>query len=181
MAGPSGKRFAWTWSNYMGWTWSKAGAFRTRIWYHHCDLPGRGTPIRKVGSMMDAKSGKNSQKCRIRSQWRRHSLQNMPKVQDSAKWPSRRTGAGKSKGQAGKGLPGPARRSNPRILACEPSFRAFSRFAWSRASSSAMSIKAAVLYTELLRQKLCMALSPLLLPNESTGTFRFTLALSHLR
>ena len=40
--------------------------------------------------MMDAKSGKNSQKCRIR------------------------------KGQAGKGLPGPARRSNPRILACEP-------------------------------------------------------------
>jgi hypothetical protein len=70
--------------------------------------------------MMDAKSGKNSQKCRIRSQWRRHSLQNMPKVQDSAKWPSRRAGAGKSKGQAGKGLPGPARRSNPRILACEP-------------------------------------------------------------
>ena len=45
MAGPSGKRFAWTWSNYMGWTWSKAGAFRTRIWYHHCDLPGRGTPV----------------------------------------------------------------------------------------------------------------------------------------
>lgn len=173
MAGPSGKRFAWT--------WSKAGAFRTRIWYHHCDLPGRGTPVRKVGSMMDAKSGKNSQKCRIRSQWRRHSLQNMPKVQDSAKWTSRRAGAGKSKGQAGKGLPGPARRSNPRILACEPSFRAFSRFAWSRASSSAMSIKAAVLYTELLRQKLCGALSPLLLPNESTGTFRFTLALSHLR
>lgn len=32
----------------------------------------------------------------------------MPKVQDSAKWPSRRAGAGKSKGQAGKGPPGPA-------------------------------------------------------------------------
>ena len=43
--------------------------------------------------------------------------QKQPKVQDST---SRRAGAGKSKGQAGKGLPGPARRSNPRILACEP-------------------------------------------------------------
>ena len=114
MAGPSGKRFAWTWGPII---WAGPGPPLVPPKGLRSIVTGPG-PRDKVGpgpklvhfahesGIITAtfKSGKNSQKCRIRSQWRRHSLQNMPKVQDSAKWPSRRAGAGKSKGQAGKGI-----------------------------------------------------------------------------